>query len=229
MDTIRERYPKLSLQSCSAGGGRVDLGMAQRVEQFWTSDNTDAFHRIHTQDTFAQFYAPNAMECWVTESPNHQTRRITTIETRFAVAMRGVLGIGNDLSKLSEADAETFRLHIEFYKTVRHLVQEGACHIVARPEDGQNCSAWWYVSDSGDEGFLSAVLTEHKPGHTVPRVRLPGLQRHQKYRITLPDGRELPPRSGAELADHGIFAADKPAAVLGPYPGAARMLHFKKS
>lgn len=228
MDTIRGRYPKLSLQSCSAGGGRVDLGMAQRVEQFWTSDNTDSFHRIHTQDTFAQFYAPNTMECWVTESPNHQTRRPATMETRFAVAMRGVLGIGNDLSKLSEADAETFRLHIEFYKTVRHLVQEGSCHIVARPEH-HNVSAWWYVNEDGDEGFLSAVLTEHKPGHTVPRVRLPGLQRDQKYRITLPDGSTLPARSGAELADHGIFAADKPAAVLGPHPGAARMLHFTKS
>jgi alpha-galactosidase len=225
MDALRKRYPELSLQSCASGGGRVDLGMAQRVEQFWASDNTDAFHRIRTQDTFAQFYAPNAMECWVTHSPNPQTKRPAPLESRFAVAMRGVLGIGTDLSKLDEEELAACASHIAFYKKVRPLVQEETCHILARPNE-QNCSAWWFVNESGEEGFLSSVLTEHKPGHTVPRLRLPGLQRDTLYSITLPDGSELPPRSGAELEDHGIFGADKPSAVLGPYPGATRLLHL---
>lgn len=229
MDTLLGRYPQISIQSCSAGGGRVDLGMAQRADQFWISDNTDAFHRIHSQDTFAQFYAPNAMECWVTDSPNHQTQRYSSLRARFAIAMRGVLGIGSDLSQLSREELNAYSQHIAFYKSVRELVQEGTCHKIAYPASHQKCSAWWFVKEDGTEGFLSSVLIEHKPGHIVPRLRLPGLQRDSLFRLTNPDGDELPPRSGAELADHGLFAADKPASVLGPHPGATRLLHFTTS
>ena len=225
MDALRNRYPRLSLQSCSAGGGRVDLGMAQRVEQFWISDNTDAFHRIRAQDTFAQTYPPNAMECWVTESPNHQTKRQASLETRFAVAMRGVLGIGSNLTTCDEVELHHYKQQITFYKKVRSLVQEGDCHILSRPEH-QGISAWWFIDPASKEGFLSSVLAEHKPGHIVPWIRLKGLDRKAVYDISAPDGTKLPARTGAELEDHGIPGADKAAAILGPHPGASRLLHF---
>ena len=46
MDRLRRQHPHLSIESCSGGGGRVDLGILARTDQFWTSDNTDAFDRI---------------------------------------------------------------------------------------------------------------------------------------------------------------------------------------
>jgi alpha-galactosidase len=229
MDTLRKRYPKLSLQSCSAGGGRVDLGMAQRVEQFWTSDNTDAFHRIRAQDAFSTCYAPNAMECWVTESPNHQTKRTASLDTRFAVAMRGVLGIGSNLAKCGTQELGHYARNIAFYKQVRHLIQEGNCHILARPEAQNGCSAWWFVAPDSSEGFLSVVLSEHKPGHLVPWIRLPGLIPGSAYTIHAADGTDLPSISGHELLDHGIPAAENPCPVLGPFPGAVRLLHLTQN
>ena len=46
IDRLRAKHPGLAIESCSGGGGRVDLGILRRVDQIWTSDNTDAFDRV---------------------------------------------------------------------------------------------------------------------------------------------------------------------------------------
>ncbi len=42
---LRARHPKVEIESCSGGGGRVDLGILRYTDEVWTSDNTDAFDR----------------------------------------------------------------------------------------------------------------------------------------------------------------------------------------
>ena len=46
----------VDFESCAGGGGRVDLGILRRVEQVWTSDNTDAWDRVKIQEGFTQAY-----------------------------------------------------------------------------------------------------------------------------------------------------------------------------
>ena len=46
IDRLRAKHPKLEIETCSGGGGRVDPGILQRVDEVWTSDNTDAFDRL---------------------------------------------------------------------------------------------------------------------------------------------------------------------------------------
>ena len=95
MDGLLKRYPHLSIQSCSSGGGRADAAMLARCCQVWTSDNTDALDRIRIQDGYTLHYPTSTMECWVTHTVNHQTHRNLSLDLRFSVAMRGVLGIGS--------------------------------------------------------------------------------------------------------------------------------------
>ena len=49
MDTLRRNHPDLEIESCSGGGGRVDLGVLARTDQVWPSDNTDASDRTYIQ------------------------------------------------------------------------------------------------------------------------------------------------------------------------------------
>ena len=37
IDRLRAKHPKLEIESCSGGGGRIDLGILQRVDEVWTS------------------------------------------------------------------------------------------------------------------------------------------------------------------------------------------------
>ena len=46
IDRLRAKHPNLEIESCSGGGGRLDLGILQRVDEVWTSDNTEAFDRL---------------------------------------------------------------------------------------------------------------------------------------------------------------------------------------
>ncbi len=52
MDKLRAKHPGLEIESCSGGGGRVDLGVLKRVDEVWTSDNTEAFDRLKIQEGF---------------------------------------------------------------------------------------------------------------------------------------------------------------------------------
>ena len=53
LDRLRAAHPKLEIESCSGGGGRVDLGILRRVDQVWTSDNTEAYDRLRIQEGFS--------------------------------------------------------------------------------------------------------------------------------------------------------------------------------
>ena len=52
----------------------MDLGILRRVDEVWTSDNTEAFDRLRIQDGFTQAYAPKIMSAWVTDVPNMNGR-----------------------------------------------------------------------------------------------------------------------------------------------------------
>jgi alpha-galactosidase len=98
LDKLRAAHPGVAFESCSGGGGRIDLGMLRRVEQVWTSDNTDAFDRVLIQEGFTQAYTPQAMMAWVTDSPNFLTgRRVHVLfvgdQDRFAGSAAQAAGV----------------------------------------------------------------------------------------------------------------------------------------
>src|SRR4029077_4943417 len=106
IDRLRAKHPALEIESCSGGGGRIDLGILQRVDEVWPSDNTEAFDRLRIQEGFSYAYTPKVMSAWVTDVPNQNTRS-TPLQYRFLVAMQGALGIGSNLNKSSSDDTAT--------------------------------------------------------------------------------------------------------------------------
>ena len=45
LDTLRAEFPHIAWESCASGGGRIDMGVVERVRRFWNSDDTDALAR----------------------------------------------------------------------------------------------------------------------------------------------------------------------------------------
>jgi alpha-galactosidase len=146
MDELRRRHPQLRIESCSGGGGRVDLGILRRTDQVWTSDNTDARDRQEIQHGFSQLYPAGVMSAWVTDSPNPITRREVPLRYRFHVAMAGTLGIGGDLAAWSERELAEAADLVARYKEVRPAVQHGRLHRLGGPP-GTGPSAVQYVHD----------------------------------------------------------------------------------
>lgn len=182
IDRLRAKFPHLTIESCSGGGGRIDLGILGRTDQVWTSDNTDALDRVRIQEGFSLAYPARVMTAWVTHEKNHQTGRFHELSTRFDVAMRGALGIGASLNALDEAELKEYASYIAFYKRIRHIVQGGELYRLERLEEAE-ASTILYVLPDGSEAVYSAVVHSHKMGQFRRTVPLRGLIASATYEV----------------------------------------------
>ncbi|GLF98449.1 alpha-galactosidase [Streptomyces yaizuensis] len=210
LDELRAAHPEVAFESCSGGGGRVDLGILSRTDQVWTSDNTDPLDRLAIQHGFSQIHPARVMAAWVTDSPNTQLNdRRSTLRFRFVSAMAGVLGIGGDLTAWSDEELAEARGWVELYRRIRPLVQHGALYRLRPP--GGGLSAVQYVH--GDETVVLACLQAQHYGERPPPLRLRGLDPAAVYRCQ-DTGAE---HRGAVLLHHGIatgLRGDLDAAVI---------------
>ncbi len=203
MDRLRQKYPKLDIQSCSGGGGRIDLGILGRTDQVWTSDNTDAFDRIRIQEGFSLAYPARCMEAWVTHTHNHQTGRISPLSLRFDVAMRGALGIGASLNELDDNELAEYAAYIAFYKRIRHVIQGGDLYRLQRLEEF-GASVIQYVLPDGREAVFSVAVREHQLGWFRPPTPLKGLNPAATYAVLNRHEAEVQRASGYELMTQGL-------------------------
>jgi alpha-galactosidase len=180
LDGLRAAHPGTDFESCSGGGGRVDLGILGRVQQVWTSDNTDAWDRVAIQEGFTQVYPAQVMAAWVTDSPNFLTGRRLPLSFRFHVAMAGALGIGGDLLRWDAAElAEAARL-VATYKEIRPVIQRGSLYRIASARTDP-FGASEYLAADGSEAVVLCWWSPAQLGSRLFRVRLAGLDRDARY------------------------------------------------
>ena len=210
VDRLRKKHPKLEIESCSGGGGRVDLGILRRVEQVWPSDNTEAFDRLTIQQGFTYAYTPHIMMAWVTDVPNFNGRSVP-LQFRFLVAMQGSLAIGSNLNAWQQEDFALARQMVSYYKSIRETVQNGDLYRLTAPSD-TNFTASQYVSPDKSQSEVFAFLHSQQFGRMLPALTLRGLDEKANYSVTVFDGKTRPHGApmpaklgGAYLMNHGLL------------------------
>ena len=182
LERLVNEFPEVLFESCSSGGGRFDMGMLYYMPQTWTSDNTDALCRCQIQYSTSLVFPPFAMGSHVSAVPNHQTGRITPIETRGNVAMSGCFGYELDLNTLSADDLEKVRQQIARVKKLRQTLLYGDFHRLLSPYEG-NDTAWITVSPDKCEAVFMLTRALAKSGTYPPLVRLRGLDAEKVYTV----------------------------------------------
>jgi alpha-galactosidase len=206
MDQLRSKHPGLEIESCSGGGGRVDLGVMQHTDEVWTSDNTEALDRLTIQDGFTYAYSPKVMMAWVTDVPN-MNGRSTPLGYRFLVSMQGSLGIGANLNKWAETDFDLASRMIGYYKSIRNTVQTGNLYRLLSPREG-DLSATQYVAQDGKQAVLFAYLHSQQFRSPMPAIQLQGLVPTATYRLRKIDNKVLDGNdsyTGSYLMNHGLL------------------------
>ncbi|MFE6524105.1 alpha-galactosidase [Streptomyces sp. NPDC057794] len=210
LDRLRAAHPGVAFESCSGGGGRIDLGVLSRTDQVWTSDNTDPLDRLAVQHGFSQIHPARVMAAWVTDSPNAMlNHRASSLRFRFVSAMAGVLGVGGDLTRWTQEELAEAREWVRLYKEIRPVVQRGDLYRLRPP--GSGLSAVQYVL--GDETVVLAWLPAQRYGEPGPALRLRGIDPAATYEC-LETG-EL--HRGGVLLHHGLrvgLRGDLDAAVV---------------
>ena len=184
LEKLVTEFPDVLFESCSSGGGRFDMGMLHYMPQTWTSDNTDALCRCRIQYATSLVFPPFAMGSHVSAVPNHQTGRITPIETRGNVAMSGCFGYELDLNTLSADDLEKVRGQIARVKELRTTLLYGDFHRLISPYEGDgNDTAWITVSPDKNEAVFMFTRALHMPATDPALVKLRGLAPEKTYLI----------------------------------------------
>ena len=178
---FRAKRPQVMTQACASGGGHMDFGFLRYADEFWTSDRTDPVDRVLIQWGTSQFYPASAMACHVTASPNHQSKRETSLKYRFDVAMSGRLGIELHPTDLTAEELVYAKERIAQYKRIRPTVQQGELYRLVSPYEGR-FAALMYV----DESRASAVVFAYgldKPLDESGFLPLQGLDPDATYRV----------------------------------------------
>lgn len=200
---LRIKHPNIIFQTCSGGGGRIDLGILQYFDQAWTSDNTDAFDRLRIQEGFSYAYSAKIMECWVTDETNWLTGRKLPLSYRFHSAMTGVLGIGADLTRWNEEEMKTARMFIKSYKEIRSIVQHGMLYRLSSFRNS-NIYSIMYVDKVRENACVFVFSSLNSFGDEFPRIVLKGLEEEALYVVSSDIGCCDKVLSGAALMNMGI-------------------------
>ena len=207
-ERLTSRFPHVLFESCASGGARFDPGMLYYAPQGWTSDDTDAIERLKIQYGTSMVYPVSCMGSHVSASPNHQTNRVTPIETRADVAYFGTFGYELDLLKLGEEDKAEIRRQIAFMKEKRDLIQKGTFYRLKSPFEG-NETAWMIVSEDQKKALVGYYRVMQPVNVGFKRLKLKGLKEDTCYKVSGYDYDCY----GDELMQVGMILSDSASGV----------------
>lgn len=177
---VKKAHPQLEIESCCSGGGRVDLGILQHTDRFWTSDSNDALDRLKIQQGFSFFFPPEIMGAHVGPRHCHITGRHLPIETRAAVALFGHMGMEMDPRELTAQEEAVLSAAFALHKKHRKLIHSG--DLFRQDNDGINVN--FAVIAQNKQQALFAYNSVSETLRTTPgRYRFIGLDPQKSYRL----------------------------------------------
>jgi alpha-galactosidase len=205
---LRHRHPNVEIESCSGGGGRVDLGILRYTDEVWPSDNTDPFDRLTQQDGFTYAYTPQVMMAWVTDSPHWLNHRTTSLSYRMLSSMQGSLGVGANIAKWSDEESATVKRLIAAYHQVQATIVQGDLYRLISPRDGSEFSATQTVKPDKSQSVVFTFIHSTQKGGLFPTLKLKGLDPAAQYALSAIEGKarkDTPSvASGAWWMNHGL-------------------------
>ena len=209
---LRLKHPKVEFESCSGGGGRVDLGILRYADEVWPSDNTDPFDRLTQQDGFTYAYTPQIMMAWVTDSPHWLNRRATSLSYRMLSSMQGSLGIGANIAAWSPEEFALAKRLIGDYRQMQPTIVQGDLYRLISPRNDSEFSATQTVNAEKTQSVVFAFIHFTQQGRLFPRLKLKGLDPAAEYALSPIEGKARAGTpsvaSGAWWMNHGFDMDD---------------------
>nr|MDT0663244.1 alpha-galactosidase [Micromonospora sp. DSM 115978] len=223
LDDLRQRHPALQIESCSSGGGRVDLGILERTDRVWASDCIDALERQSIQRWTQLLLPPELVGAHVGAARAHTTGRTHDLGFRAGTALFGGFGIEWDLTRATDEERAELAGWVALYKRHRALLHTG---VVIR-SDHPDPALWLHgvVAADGSEALFAMVSMATGATAGAGVVSLPGLDPRRRYAVRPagPGGwRDRPGQpdwlrpEGVRLTGRTLAAAGLRAPILEP-------------
>lgn len=132
---LKKRHPGLEIESCASGGARIDLGVIDYVDRFWTSDNNDALERQTIQRWTSQVIPPEMLGTHIGPTHGHQTGRTLELSMRAITALFGHAGIEWNITQATAEERSNLATWAKYYKDNRALLHSGKSVRIDYPDE----------------------------------------------------------------------------------------------
>ena len=178
-DELKANHPGLEIESCSSGGGRIDLGMIDHSDRFWTSDCNDALERQYIQ-RYTQFgIPPELLGSHIGPTKSHTTGRVHELSFRAVTALFGHAGLEWDITTCSDDEKAQLKTWASYYKSKRSLIHSGS--MVRVDMVNQEIFVHGVVSKDKSQGLFAYVNLGGQGGSKPGSIRFEGLDPSRKY------------------------------------------------
>jgi alpha-galactosidase len=182
-DELKRRFPGLEIESCSSGGGRIDLGMVEHADRFWTSDCNDALERQYIQRYTQTVIPPELLGSHIGPTTAHTSHRTHSLGFRAITALFGHAGIEWDITGCSADEIETLKSWANYYKANRNLIHSGKMIRVEQPND--EAFVHGVVAQDKSKAIFAYVALKGTTGSLPNSLRVLGLEPNSNYAVKL--------------------------------------------
>lgn len=215
MDALKERHPGLEIESCSAGGARLDLGVLEHTDRVWVSDCIDAHERHRLVRWTGLLLPPELMGTHIGGRPDHTTGRSHTLEFRASTALWGHFGVEWDLTTLSDPELDDLAAWVAVYRDLRGLLHSG--DVVRADLADPALQLDGVVAPDGSDALFRLSALDRTLTQPAGRVPVPGLDPDRTYlaRAQAPGDRAARPGRGRVGWLDGVRLTGRQLAVVG--------------
>ena len=177
---LKANHPGLEIESCSSGGGRIDLGMAMIADRFWTSDCNDALERQYIQRYTQIAIPPELLGSHIGPTKSHTTGRVHDLHFRAITALFGHAGLEWDITTCTQDELAQLKIWSDYYKQNRELLHSGNPIRVDTPEE---YFLQGVVSQNKSKAIFSYSTLKTISGSRPDALSFPGLDPARNYRV----------------------------------------------
>ncbi len=196
LDRLREAFPKVEIESCASGGGRIDFGIMKRTHRVWLSDSNDALERLKIQHNAAIFLPLVVTGSHVGPRECHTSGRVFDIRFRAWVAAQRHMGFEMDPRELTEEEARVLVDVTAWWKQNRDWMSRA--DILRLDSADPAVIAEQQLSEDGTRFVVFAGKAATSAQISPRPLRLTRLSPDARYRIELLNRADAPRLSRGE-------------------------------
>ncbi|MEV8175944.1 alpha-galactosidase [Microbacterium sp. NPDC079176] len=196
LDELRSRHPGLEIETCSGGGGRIDLGILDRTDRVWASDCNDPVERVQIERWTRSLVPPELIGSHLGSARSHTTARTTDLSFRLATSLTAHAGIEQDLTVVDDGELAAIARWTAMYREFRDLLHSGRV-VNADLADPATSLSGIVARDASEALFTWSRFTTSASGQSG-RVRFPGLDAAAPYTVRIREDLGASSRHGGD-------------------------------
>jgi alpha-galactosidase len=181
LDTLRHAHPDIIIESCAAGGLRLDYGMLGRSDLVSVTDQDDWRRLGAVFCGVSKAIHPSQMGMWsIVKSSLDPAAAVCTL----ANSMMARMHLSGDIESFSEAQRALLAEAVSFYKRWRDVVRDPRTYYHAEPASLQSPEGWQAVQmDNEDDSRILLGAWRLKNGAKEFVVKLRNVDAQRTYRL----------------------------------------------